>query len=274
MAMPASISQVTTLPTPYEVDLPAFARAGFAVVELWLTKLETFLESHPVAEARAILADNGLTAGAAASQGGLLLSGGTQRSEHLAHYRRRLDLLGELGVRTLVVVTDFPGVPTADDYRRAVDALGEVASMAAGHGVRLALEFNKSSRFCASLDTTLALLAQSGAENAGLCLDLFHYYAGPSKLEDLDDLSADRLAWVQVCDLSGTPRELAGDADRILPGEGDFRLGPILGKLEEIGYDGPISLELMNPTLWSVPVDALADASMRSMARLLAGARR
>jgi len=115
--MPASISQVTTLPTPYEVDLPA-------VVELWLTKLETFLESHPVAEARAILADNGLTAGAAASQGGLLLSGGTQRSEHLAHYRRRLDLLGELGVRTLVVVTDFPGVPTADDYRRAVDALG------------------------------------------------------------------------------------------------------------------------------------------------------
>ena len=274
MAMSASISQVTTLPTPFEVDLPAFARAGFAVVELWLTKLETYLQSHPVAEAKALLADNGLTAGAAASQGGLLLSGGAERREHLAHYQRRLDLLGELGVGTLIVVPDFPGIPTAEDYRRATDALGEVAAMAAPHGVKLALEFNKSSRFCASLDTTLALIAQAGAANVGVCLDLFHYYAGPSKLEDLDDLAADRLAWVQVCDLSGTPRELAGDADRILPGEGDFRLGPILGKLEALGYDGPVSLELMNPMLWSVPVDHLADAAMRSMARLLHGGRR
>ena len=57
---------------------------------------------------------------------------------------------------------------------------------------------------------------------------------------------------MQVCDLAGVPRELASDADRILPGEGDFDLGPIVRQLRAIGYDGWVSLELFNPTLWQV----------------------
>ena len=63
---------------------------------------------------------------------------------------------------------------------------------------------------------------------------MFHFYTGPSKTEDLAHLTPQNLAWVQVCDLSGTPRELAGDSDRILPGEGDFQLGPII---EHLGAD-------------------------------------
>jgi sugar phosphate isomerase/epimerase len=73
-----------------------------------------------------------------------------------------------------------------------------------------------------------------GAPGLGVCLDLFHYYTGPSKFEDLAYLSCDNLAWVQVCDLSGTPREIASDGDRILPGEGDFQIGPILDHLGRI----------------------------------------
>ena len=48
--MTPCISQVTTLRTPFEADIPAYARVGWPAVELWLTKLETFLEAHPLAE--------------------------------------------------------------------------------------------------------------------------------------------------------------------------------------------------------------------------------
>ena len=118
--------------------------------------------------------------------------------------------------------------------------------------MRIALEFQKSSPICSCLETALALIAQSGAANAGVCFDVFHYYTGPSKFEDLAYLSPRNLAWVQVCDVSGTPRELAGDGDRILPGEGDFQLGPIIDHLGRIGYDGYVSLEVLNPHLWQV----------------------
>ena len=152
---------------------------------------------------------------------------------------------------------------------RGVESLSEAASLAQAAGVRLALEFQKNSKFCASLDTALALIAQANAPNLGVCLDLFHYYTGPSKFEDLGYLTPANLAWVQVSDLSGTPRELAGDGDRILPGEGDFQLDPILDHLAAIGYAGHLSLEVNNPQLWAVPADRLADAGLRAMIRLL-----
>ena len=269
--MTPCISQASTLSTPFEADLPAFARAGWSVVELWLTKLENYLRDHPIAEARAILDDNGLTAAGAAMQGGLLLSSGESRRVHWDLFRRRLEILQALGVGTLVVAADFSAEPSPEDFPRAVAALAEASEVAAGHAVRLALEFQKTAKFCASLDTTVALIAQSGATNVGVCLDLFHYYTGPSKFEDLGYLSPENLAWVQVSDLSGTPRELAGDSDRILPGDGDFRIGPILEHLGAIGYEGCISLEVLNPQLWGVPAAAFADAGIRAMARLLEG---
>ena len=45
-------------------------------MEVWLTKLETHLESHSVADTRKLLDDTALTLAAAAYQGGLLLSQG------------------------------------------------------------------------------------------------------------------------------------------------------------------------------------------------------
>ena len=135
--------------------------------------------------------------------------------------------------------------------------------------MRIALEFQKSSPICACLETALALIAQSGAANAGVCLDVFHYYTGPSKFEDLAYLSPRNLAWVQVCDVSGTPRELAGDGDRILPGEGDFQLGPIVEHLGRIGYDGYVSLEVLNPHLWQVAADRVADLGHQALRRVL-----
>lgn len=267
------ISQATTLSTPFESDLPAFANAGWPAVELWLTKLEEFLRTHSVAEARSILADNGITALGAATQGGLLLSRGEARAAHWEHLRRRLEVLQALGVTTLVIAADFAAEPTGEDLSRAAQSLSEAGALAGSHGVRLALEFQKGARFCASLDTTLALIAQSEAANVGVCLDLFHYYTGPSKFEDLAYLSRENLAWVQVCDLAGVPRELAGDADRIFPGDGDFQAGPILEHLARIGYDGGVSLELLNPRLWEIAPYALADAGLRAVARMLEAAR-
>ena len=265
------INQVTTLSTPFESsdDIPALARAGWRAVELWMTKLEAFLAPRSVAEARTLLESEGVRPLAASVQGGLLLSTGAEREAHWGHFRRRLDLLADLGVPVLVVAPDFASEPDQGDLARAADALAEAAETARGRGVRLALEFQKTARFCASLDTTVALLARCAPESAGVCFDAFHYYTGPSKFEDLGYLSAGNLAHVQVCDLSGVPRELAADSDRILPGEGDLPLGPILDHFARIGYVGPVSLEVLNPLLWQMPADRVVGIALQALERTL-----
>lgn len=267
--MKPCISQATTMNAATRADLRAYGHCGWSLVELWLTKVEDYLRENSVADLRGLLEKHDLTVAAAAGQGGLLLSKGAQRDAHWELFRRRLKLLRELGAPVLVVAADFSPAPSADDYRRAAASLAEAGALAGEHGVRIALEFQRGSCFCASLDTALALVEGCGSPHVGVCLDLFHYYTGPSKFEDLELLTAGNLAWVQICDLAATPRELAGDADRILPGEGDFRIGPILDRLGEIGYDGPVSLEVLNPSLWASPPDRVADFGFQATERAL-----
>ncbi|MCI0379955.1 MAG: sugar phosphate isomerase/epimerase [Gemmataceae bacterium] len=263
------LSQTTTLPFPFADDVAAFADAGCQAMEVWLTKLETHLETHSPADTKRVLAERGMTLAAAAYQGGLLLSQGEQRKAHYDHFRKRLEICQELGIPTLLVVADFVGEVDATALERAVVSLTQAAQWAAGFGVRLALEFRAKNAFCASLDTALALVAQCSQPNVGVNFDVFHYYTGPSKFEDLKILTKNNLAHVQICDVAGVPRELATDADRILPGDGDFQLQPLLEMFRQCGYDGYVALELMNPTLWRANPTQVAEIGMTALRKIL-----
>jgi sugar phosphate isomerase/epimerase len=267
--MKPCISEATTLQDSFADDVAAYAQAGCPAMEVWLTKLEKHLESATTADTRRLLTDTGMTLAAASYQGGLLLSQDEARRAHFDHFRRRLDLCETFAIPTLVVVADFIEPLEPMGLERAVVSMKQAAQWAAGAKVRLALEFRARSIFCASLDTAVSLIAQCGEPNVGVCLDLFHYYTGPSKFEDIALLTPANLAFVQVSDVAGVPRELASDADRVLPGDGDFRLEPIIEQLRQIGYEGWVSLELMNPTLWQVPAASVAGLGMSALRRLL-----
>ena len=241
------ISQACTLPATFADDVTGYADGGCPAVEVWLTKLETHLLSATIADTRKLLADRGVSLPVAAVQGGLLLSQGDQRKAHFDHFKRRLDLCQSFDTGTLVIVADFAQKLDETTLHRAMVSLTQAAQWAAGYGVTLALEFRGTDTFCNRLDTAITLVESCDQPNAGVCLDVFHYYKGPSKPEDLDRLTPANLAHVQVCDVAGVPRELMSDSDRVFPGEGDFRLGPIVDRLTAIGYAGWVSLELLNP---------------------------
>lgn len=269
--MKACLSQVTTLRASFADDIVNSAAAGCPAVEVWLTKLEQHLETATADDTAKLLSDHGVALAAAAYQGGLFLSQGEQRRAHFDHFKRRLDLCQRFGIPTLVLVADFAQTPDGTALGRAMVSLAEAARWAAGFGVRLALEFRGTDSFCNCLDTAMTLIEQAREPNLGVCLDLFHYYKGPSKAEDLDRLMASNLAHVQVCDVAGVPRELMTDADRVMPGDGDFRIQPLLQRLRDIGYEGYVSLELMNPTLWEVNAAQVAEAGARAMSRAIRG---
>ena len=267
--MKLCISEATTMSATFAEDVAHFAEAGWRGMEVWLTKLETHLENQSLADTRKLLSDRGMTLAAASYQGGLLLSQGEQRRAHFDHFKKRLDLCHQLAIPTLVVAADFAQTPTGTDLERALVSLTQAAQWAQVFEVRLALEFRGKNAFCSSLDTALALVLQCGEPNVGINLDVFHYYTGPSKFEDLAQLTADRLALVQICDLAGAPRELANDSDRILPGDGDLLLAPLIRFLQQIHYDGWISLELMNPTLWQTSPALVAEMGLTALRKLV-----
>ena len=267
--MKPAISQVCSLNSPFEKDIEDYAAGACRAVELWLGKLEGYLEKHSTDDVRRLLEAQEMTAPVASFQGGLLVSQGDARREHWEHFSRRLRLLRELGVGTLVVACDVIGPLEQQDLERVQASLTQAAVRAGEHRIRLALEFQASATFGNNLQTALALVSETGSPHLGICLDVFHFYAGPSKAEDLAYLSPENLFHVQLADIAGVPREFACDADRILPGDGDFQLRPILDALRAIGYDGYVSLEVMNPQIWQVPARQLGEIGMTALRTVL-----
>jgi sugar phosphate isomerase/epimerase len=268
-----TISQVCSLHSPFEQDVADYAAGAARSIEIWLGKLETYLESHALEEAQELLAAHEVTLPAASYQGGLLHSQGAARREHWEHFARRLELCQALRVPVLVLACDVAGPLGQEDLRRVGASLSQAAEQAAAAGVRLALEFQAQAAFGNNLQTAAFLVEQTGHPHLGLCFDAVHYYRGPSKTEDLGLLTAENLFHVQLADLSGVPRELATDSDRILPGEGDLDFRPLLERLAEIGYGQAVSVELMNPQIWAIGPRQFGEVAMTCLRRLLGQAR-
>jgi sugar phosphate isomerase/epimerase len=267
--MRVCISQATTMPAPFADDVEACAAAGCDALEIWLTKLEQHLERHSIAQTKQFMADRGVEAVAAAYQGGLLLAQGEARKAHYEQFRRRLELCQSLKIGTLLVAADFATRVAEEELERAVVSLKQAAQWAAGFDVRLALEFRAAQAFCSNLDTAVRLIETCAEPNVSINLDLFHFWTGPSKMEDIDLLAPQHIGFVQICDLAGSPRELATDSDRILPGDGDLPLTAILTKLKQRGFDGSVSLELMNPAIWQLKPSQVMELGAAAVRRVL-----
>ncbi len=79
----------------------------------------------------------------------------------------------------------------------------------------------------------------------------------------------DNLFHVQLCDLAGIARELASDADRIVPGDGDIQVAPLIEQLKAINYRGPVSMELMNHQIWQMSPRTFGEIAMTALRKIL-----
>lgn len=267
--MQPALSQVCTLHASFSQDIEDFAAGQCRAVDVWLTKLEDYLDSgKSIADVRKLLLDNEMSLPVASYQGGLFAPADSGR-EAWELFQRRIATCGELGITTLVVACDISKPIRQSDIDGAHALLARTASAAKEHSVRIALEFRAEAALGNNLQTAAALVGEVGHPNLGLCLDVFHYYVGPSKPEDLAYLNTSNLFHVQLCDVADTPREFARDSDRILPGDGDIAIEPIINRLREIDYRGCVSIELMNPQIWQVPPRQFGEIGMTALRKIL-----
>jgi len=264
-----AISQVCSLPSPFEKDLADYAAGNWQHIELWFTKLEIYLQANSISAVQELASQNQLTFPVASFQGGLLNPHGQGRELAWELFNQRLQICQQLEIGTLVVACDILDTPGESDWPLIMDSLKQVADQAAQADTRVALEFQAEAKLGNNLQTTASLVAEINHPFLGICLDAFHFYVGPSNTEDLACLTSDNLFHVQLCDLADCPRELAKDGNRILPGEGDIPLKAILTHLSRINYQRHISIELMNPQLWQVPALQFGQTSWSAFNSLL-----
>jgi len=267
--MKPAISTVCSLNAPLETILEDYSAGQCRLIEVWLGHAEQYLNGKPAQALSELLLHHGCDPVAATFQGGLLTSQGDARREHWAHFEKRLALCSAASIPTLVLAGDVYGPLGPEDLGRLSASLVESAKRAADAGVRLALEFDARASFPNNLQSAVALIEDVGLPSLGICLDWFHFSVGPSKVIDLHLLTPETIALVQLSDIADVPREMATDADRILPGEGNSPPQQLIAHLEAMKYDGPISIELQNPQLWQVPPRQFGEIAITALRKLL-----
>jgi 2-keto-myo-inositol isomerase len=237
------LNEASTLEAAFADDCAAYADAGFKNLELWFDKLRR--QTLQPSEVRAMLRRHHLTAVSACASEGSLWRGQGPPGASLDEMERSFELAQAIGVPRYVVFSYVQGNVEPEDYHLAAERLQGVAELAARYKVRIALEFIARSALIGSLLSALMVMREARQDNVGLCLDTFHFYAGISKLEDLNELRPGEVEHVHFHDVPGSiPRELLRDPDRIPPGQGAIPLERVTAALHRIGYSGNLSTEL------------------------------
>ena len=244
-----AMHQNTSSAAGFRGSLEGWAQAGIEYVELNGGLLDAFLENDTLAGARALLDDLGQTPVCAAVTLPDLWLPGPQREESLEAWRRSCDQFSQLGLNKLYSPSITFRELTTEDFDATPAAIREVAEIASEYGLDCMIEFLRNSRHLATLSTSLEMSRAADHPNIHPMIDFFHFWAGLSKLEDLDLLEPGELLHCHFQDLLDAPRELTDNSYRVIPGDGIAPLNAIITKLAEKGYNGALSVELFRQEL-------------------------
>jgi 2-keto-myo-inositol isomerase len=194
-----------------------------------------------------VMTDLGLTPVSSASEVAGLWEPNPNHAAALDNLKRRCEMFTALGFTKTYAPVTATATFKEDDYKAGVDNMRKVGDVARQFGMTAMAEFTRASTFIATLGTMLRMIRETAHPNMRALFDCYHFWSGQSKFEDLDLVKPGEIAHVHFNDVPDMPRELLGQATRVIPGDGVTPLVKILRKLAEKGYEGPISVELFLP---------------------------
>lgn len=184
-----------------------------------------------------------------------------QFKSDLVDLKRYAELSAEIGcTRALTVMPSASDErPYHENFEFHTKRLNEVGNVLGEHGVSLAVEFcgpahlrkDRAFEFVHDLDAALTLIKMVAAKNVGLLVDTWHLHTSGGSMEDIRKIPAERIVSVQIADApTDVAQEDYQNDTRCLPGEtGVVDCAAALTILAEMGYDGPVTPEPLNPRL-------------------------
>jgi sugar phosphate isomerase/epimerase len=256
------------------------ARHGFESVGAQSADLMAMSEAE-LSSLRAFMAEKGLRWGASGLPTDFRRDDENYRQTNapLADFARAAKRAGVTRVGTWLT-------PASDTltYRQYFDVvakrLREVATVLAGEGLRLGLEYvgpktswaSRRYPFLHTLAETRELIQAIGVPGVGVVLDSWHWYLAGDTVADLQTLRSEDVVAVDLNDApAGTRRDEQMDLSRELPlATGIIPVADFLKALVQIGYDGPVRAEPFNKALNALPKEEIAATTAAAMKRAFA----
>jgi 4-hydroxyphenylpyruvate dioxygenase len=137
------------------------------------------------------------------------------------------------------------------EVQQAAARIRLVGDIAAGYGVKLALEFNSQVAQFRTLESVREVLELAAHPACGLLLDTYHLQRSGRLGRSFSEVAPEEIVYVQYSDVARAGLQPGNTLDRLPPGMGAVDFESIFALLEEKGYRGPLSYEAPNPAAWA-----------------------
>ncbi len=266
--MKLGINGATTMPYPLEDDIRSAARAGFASIEIWYGKLQSYLREHSIEQLKELIDETKLEVAALCPTGIRAFSG---REQSLAELRQAAELAQRIGCGTLLACPDVQpdGMSKSEALAAFAAAAGEAADIADSYGVRIALEPLGRHPLIDGPTAALDVIAQADRPNLGLMIDTFHYYKSDVSFGEIEDIPVYKLYIVHINDCDDLPKHELQDKDRVYPTLGVIPAVRMLKPLADKGYTGTLSVEVFRPSYWETPIEEINRRAFETGSALL-----
>jgi sugar phosphate isomerase/epimerase len=263
----------TLLRASFREKLEAACAGGFAAITLWPHDYQRArAEGSSDAELRRMLADHGLVV---ADLDPLLtwLPGeeelAARSSAGAASESDFYRIADAVGGTSLNLAQAFG---RSADPGAAAEALAGVAERAAGHGLRVTLEFLPWSGI-PDAGAAWEIVRRAGHPGAAVMVDTWHHFRGSCDHAQIRAIPGERLGSIQLND---APAKAADDLvqesveGRLLPGDGDIPLVEILRAVRATGTRVPVGVEVFSAELDRLPPVEVGRRAAAAARRVLA----
>jgi 2-keto-myo-inositol isomerase len=242
----------------FRAVMEGWATAGITAAEPDLLNAKVFEDANGPGSARRLMDNLGIRAVSSTNQL-FLEETGPRRAQAVEDLRWKVELAESLGADRLVVPSAASQSHTMDDYDQVFENLHEAAEIARPHNIALMVEFTRLSTLISTVSSSLNVVRSVNHPNLKFMIDVYHFWAGMSKFEDLDLIKQGEIHHVHFEDTPALPHlEVAERKHRAFPGEGVAPLQRIIDKLAEKGYSRALSLELFDPVVQSTDPETVA----------------
>lgn len=278
VARPLILTQGAAAFAPFPEHVAAAASTDCSAISLWGPELvDARADGLSLAALRRVLGDHGIACNDVDALVIWAGSGDPERSwlRGVPH-EQLLEAGSELGARyaNCVIAGDEGYTPA-----RGADAFARAAERVLAAGLIPYLEFvPQPISPVTRVREAWALVRASGCEPAGILLDTWHFMRGGSTLEELRAVPGERVLGLQISDAPARAETDLVDETmhrRLLPGEGDIPLVPILRALDAARAPAPCAIEVFSDALRALgPLEAArraVDATRKVLATALRG---
>ena len=267
-----SIATVS-VPGTLRDKIAAIALAGFRGIEIFEQDLIAF-DGSP-REVGAMVRDHGLEI--VLFQPFRDFEGLPEPHRHRAFSRaeRKFDLMGELGVRDVLVCSSVHPAALGGIDRMAAD-FAELGAIAAPRGIRVGFEALAWGKHVFDHRDAWEVVRRADHPNVGIILDSFHTLARKIDPDSIRRIPGDKIVFVQLADAPRIEMDLLywSRHFRNMPGEGDLDVTGFMRAVAATGYKGPVSLEIFNDQFRGGSARSVAQDGYRSLVALMDDVRR